>query len=171
MKSFFIDTIIRPKSNICFPADEIVHIDGGKKKCIQHIQPLLDTIDGHVIRKLTMSYSTEKTLTMIKKNSFGNDIPNKDTLISNHHKIHWKDKRIEAKHFVGVIEGIEHVPYDYQLMYNILLDEEGEMVINNMVVETLHPDNNVAKLFHLLATIPHPERAIELFNREKKNQS
>ncbi len=167
MKSFYIDTIIRPKSNICFPADEIIQTDRGYKY-IQDIQPHHDTIHGKSIRQLTMSYSDEKTLTKIQKHSLSHGIPNKDTLISNHHKVWWKDKMVMAKELVDVVEGIVFVPYEDQLMYNILLYEEGNMMINDMVVETLHPNNNIAKLYDILSSVSDQPRAIELFNERKK---
>ena len=34
------------------------------------------------------------------------------------------------------------------MMYNVLLKTYEKMVVNNMVVETLHPTNKIAKLYY-----------------------
>jgi hypothetical protein len=61
------------------------------------------------------------------------------------HEVLYKGKLVQAKHFVGTINGVHTVPYDGKVVYNVLLQQHGVMSVNNMVVETLHPENKVAK--------------------------
>ena len=37
--------------------------------------------------------------------------------------------------------------YNGEILYNVLLADYGRMEVNNMVCETLHPDNIIAKLY------------------------
>ena len=45
------------------------------------------------------------------------------------------------------IPGVLRVPYKGEILYNILLETHTLMAVNNMVIETLHPDNQLAKLY------------------------
>ena len=42
---------------------------------------------------------------------------------------------------------MKKVPYNGDILYNILLKEHGSMTVNNLVVETLHPQNFIAALY------------------------
>ena len=39
------------------------------------------------------------------------------------------------------------VPYDGQLLYNILLEDHGIVLANNLICESLDPTNVIAKLY------------------------
>ena len=54
---------------------------------------------------------------------------------------------IETKKLVGLVEGVYNVKYDGEPLYNILLKEYGTMVVNNLITETLDPENVIAKLY------------------------
>jgi hypothetical protein len=45
---------------------------------------------------------------------------------------------------------VYEIQYNKELLYNVLLEEHGTMVINNMVCETLHPKNTLAKLYQVI---------------------
>ena len=57
---------------------------------------------------------------------------------------------IKAKDFVGKYENIYKIKYDNEILYNILLKKHDKMIVNNLICETLHPDNMIAKLYTLL---------------------
>jgi hypothetical protein len=61
------------------------------------------------------------------------------------HEVLYKGKLVQAKHFVGKLNGVHTVPYDGKVVYNVLLHTHGVMNVNNMTLETLHPENKVAK--------------------------
>jgi len=65
--------------------------------------------------------------------------------MSKHHKIYYKGKMIEAYRF----KNAKKVKYDGQILYNILMNDYEKININNLICETLHPKNNVAKLYKL----------------------
>ena len=53
---------------------------------------------------------------------------------------------VEAKHLVNKCKNIIIVPYDGKYLYNILLEKYKNIIVNNMVCETLDPNNILAKL-------------------------
>jgi hypothetical protein len=55
---------------------------------------------------------------------------------------------IKAKHLVKNIENVYFKDYTDETLYNVLLDTYDTMVVNNLIVETLDPDNIVAQLYN-----------------------
>ena len=94
---------------------------------------------------ISKTQSNENNLVKIKKDALGLNTPSKDTIISQWHKVRYYDKMIPAMFLVKVVNSVESVKYEDDILYNVLMDEYSEMRVNNMVCETLHPDNEVAK--------------------------
>jgi hypothetical protein len=67
--------------------------------------------------------------------------------MTKNHKIMWQGRKLEAESFLYRYENVVKVKYSGQILYNVLMEEHSEMVINNMVCETLDPNNTVAKLY------------------------
>ena len=62
--------------------------------------------------------------------------------MSKEHKIYYKGRMIEAKHFVGHFNNkVKYVYYSDDVLYNVLLRQHDKMIVNNLIVETLHPLN------------------------------
>ena len=61
------------------------------------------------------------------------------------HEVLYRGKLVQAKHFIGQTNGVYKVPYDGKVVYNVLLKQHGLMIVNNMILETLNPNNIVAK--------------------------
>ena len=62
------------------------------------------------------------------------------------HCVLYRGQLIQAKHFVGNVNGVHTVPYNGKdVLYNVLMDKHSVMAVNGMVLETLHPSNKVAK--------------------------
>ena len=57
---------------------------------------------------------------------------------------------IKAKKFIGKYENIYKIKNNNEILYNILLEKYDKMIVNNLICETLHPDNMIAKLYTLL---------------------
>ena len=172
---FNVDTVLRPYSNICFPSGEKVLTDNGYKN-IENIDVEVDTIRGKKIEELTQTRTNEKTLVVIKRGALMKNMPNKNTLITNNHKVLYKGKLIEAYKLVKIVPSVvEYVCYEGETLFNILLEGEKEdkMIVNGMIVETLSPQNNVAKLYKDIrkygTTSYKKRRMIELYNKHKKN--
>jgi hypothetical protein len=56
------------------------------------------------------------------------------------------------------------VKYSGQVLYNVLLKTHEKMVVNNMIVETLDPDNVVARLYSKKCSSAKREFLIKTFN-------
>lgn len=133
-------------SNICFPGKTPIVTDMG----IVNIEDI--DIDYHTIRDkkivaLTKTKSQDNYLVCFEKNSLGEDCPSDKTIMSSEHRVLYKDNLIQAKKLVGHHSGIKKVKYNGQTLYNILLEDYSWVMVNDMVCETLHPENEIAKWY------------------------
>ena len=133
-------------SNTCFPKGTPITTNQGTIS-IEEINPNKHTIRNKKIVAVTQTVSTEDSLICFEKNSLGNQIPSQRTIMSMNHVVFFGGMGIQAKKFVGKVENIKKVDYNGEILYNILLEDYDKMLVNNIIVETLHPSNRVAKLF------------------------
>ena len=132
-------------TNICFPAGSIVNTDQGKI-AIEKLVPNVNTIDNKKIVTITETYMSDDTIVKIKKDAISKNVPNKDTVISGFHKVFNQGKLIEAYKLANFYKDIKYIPYKGEKLYNVLMENWEMMKVNNMTVETLHPENIIAKL-------------------------
>jgi hypothetical protein len=130
--------------NMCLRADTNITTDQGNVQ-ISLINPLIHTINGHKILEIVKSKLTDNEIICIQTHAFGENIPNCSTYVSKNHKILWNGKLIKAykmnRH--GILHGLDRIPYNGEIMYNVLLDSKySTMLANNMTVETQHPPND-----------------------------
>ena len=73
---------------------------------------------------------------------------------------------IKAKHLVNETT-VTLVPYNGAILYNVLLADHEKMQVNNLIVETLHPEHKVAKLYMILGMLSPAEQLnlISLYNK------
>jgi hypothetical protein len=145
--TFIVNPPIYP---ICFPAGTPVLTDQGIIN-IEKINPKIHTINNKKIVAVTKTITNEKHLVCIEKNALGDNIPSQQTIISSSHCVVYKNKFIPArnlKNFVENKEDIYNVKYNNEILYNILMETHETMNVNNMIVETLHPENIFAKLYY-----------------------
>jgi hypothetical protein len=134
----------------CFPAGTPVLTDQGIIN-IEKINPKIHTINNKKIVAVTKTITNEKHLVCIEKNALGDNIPNQQTIMSSSHCVVYKNKFIPArnlKNFIENKEDIYKIKYDNEILYNILMETHETMNVNNMIVETLHPENIFAKLYY-----------------------
>jgi uncharacterized delta-60 repeat protein len=130
---------------ICVPAGTPILTDQGTIP-IDLIDPKKHTIANHRIVAITRAITPEKYLVCFEANSIGINCPSKRTLMTPGHEVLYKGKLVQAKHFIGRVDGVHSVPYNGKdVLYNVLQERHGLMKVNNMVLETLHPENKVAK--------------------------
>ena len=55
---------------------------------------------------------------------------------------------VKAKDLVEVCQGVTAIPYNGEILYNVLLKKHENMMVNNLICETLHPENIVAKIYN-----------------------
>lgn len=132
-------------NNICFPAKTPIVTNQGIID-IDKINPSIHTIRNKKIVAITKTMSNKKYIICIEKDAVGKNIPSKRTLISSEHKVLYKGKMVEAK-YLTELDGIYKIKYNGEILYNVLMEEHEKMITNNLIVETLHPENIVAELY------------------------
>jgi len=136
-----------PISNICFPAGTPIQTDQGPVM-IEKINTQKHTINQQPIRHLTQTTTLEKYLIRFEKHSVNYNCPNQTTLMTKDHLIAFQGNMVPAYRFLACANGVKKVKYNGEPLYNVLLNEHGKMTVNNLVCETLHPDNVIAKLYN-----------------------
>ena len=136
-------------SNICFPAGTQIVTNQGKIS-IEKLQPNVHTIRNKPIVGITQTITLDKNLVCFEKDSLGPNIPSEKTIISKNHGIFYKGKMMKAKDFVGEFDNVYKVKYTGEVLYNVLMEEHDKMMVNNLICETLHPENNMAKIYMVL---------------------
>jgi len=143
-------------SDICFPAGTPITTDQGIIP-IETILPSFHTIGKKNIIDITKTISLDNYLICFEKNSLGENIPSKKTILSKKHKLVYKNKMLDAEWFIGKFDNIHKVKYDGEILYNVLMENYDKMMVNNILCETLHPENDIAKLSKLFKKIEHSE--------------
>ena len=91
----------------------------------------------------------------VTKNALGSNIPSQDTLITPTHGIYIDNTTklveqyghlVQAKYLIND-DTILKIDTGKILVYNVLLKKHAPMVVNNMIVETLHPSHRLAVKF------------------------
>jgi hypothetical protein len=138
---------VNPIVPICFPSGTPVLTDQGSI-AIEKINPSIHTIRGKNIVAITKTITIEDKIVCIEKDALGPNIPSKKTYISRNHKLLYNKQMIKAKNLIGIVDGVYNKKYNGEILYNVLLDKHDKMIVNNLIVETLDPENIVAKLYN-----------------------
>jgi hypothetical protein len=133
-------------ANICFPANTPINTDQGVVS-IKKIDPAFHTINNNHIVAITQTITLAKYLICFKRDSLGKNYPAEDTIMSKEHKVYYMGRMIEAKHFVGRVKNVYKIPYHGEILYNVLMETYNKLRVNNLICETLHPENVVAQLY------------------------
>ena len=136
-------------SNICFPAGTPVTTDQGNIP-IEKIDPSIHTIRNKKIVAITKTVTQDKYLVCFEKDALGNNIPSQQTIISKNHQLFYNGKMRKAKEFLKDFDKVTKVKYTGAALFNVLLEEHDKMMVNNLMCETLHPENGVAKVYMAL---------------------
>uniref|UniRef100_A0A6C0HHI8 Hedgehog/Intein (Hint) domain-containing protein n=1 Tax=viral metagenome TaxID=1070528 RepID=A0A6C0HHI8_9ZZZZ len=134
-------------SNICFPANTPVTVDQGII-AIEKLDPSIHTINNKRIVAVTKTTSLKDYLVRLDKDSLGENVPSETTTISPEHKILYNGMLINAKYFIERFEHVYKVDYKGEFLYNVLMDDYSKMRVNNLTVETLHPDCDIAQRYN-----------------------
>jgi hypothetical protein len=139
-----------PTASICFIKDTPIKTDQGEIK-IQEINRNIHTINGKNIIAITKTILDGELLIRVEKNALGEDCPNHSVVMSGNHKILYSGKLIMAKDLALNMPGkLNYMKYMGDPLYNVLMENYETMIVNNMVVETLHPENEIAMLYRCL---------------------
>jgi alpha-tubulin suppressor-like RCC1 family protein len=133
-------------TNICFVAGTPIKTDQGSID-IERINIDKHTINKNKIIAITKTKNeTDDSLVFFEKNSIAKNYPKKDTIISRRHKILYKGVFKEAQEYINETT-IYEIKYNDETLYNVLLDKHSTMKVNNLICETLHPENKVALFY------------------------
>jgi uncharacterized membrane protein len=135
-----------PISNICFPAGTPVQTDQGVVN-IDAIDSQIHTIASQSILHVTKTTTLDNYLICFDKHSLGRNVPSAKTLMTKDHKIMFEGRMVQAYRFLDYSDKVKKVKYNGETLYNVLLAEHSTIHVNNMVCETLHPENIIAKLY------------------------
>ena len=74
---------------------------------------------------------------------------------------------MKAQEFLGKGYRVYNVKYSGEPLYNVLMETHYKMLVNNLVCETLHPDNLIAKIYMALPELGaiYTENVIENANK------
>ena len=134
-----------PAAPICFPKGTPVTTDQGII-AIEKLNTDKHTIRGKEIVAITQSKPLQKSIVCFEKDSLNKNVPSQKTLCSMEHKVFYKGEMIKARDIVDVCENVTFVPYNGETLFNVLLKKHDKMMINNLICETLHPKNIMAKI-------------------------
>ena len=134
-------------SSICFPDNTPVNTDQGLVM-IQNLDINKHTINNKKIVSVTNTRQECNYLVQIKKNALGNNTPSQTTRITKDHKLAYQNKMVCAKELLH-LDGVSKVTYNGCILHNVLMEDYETMEINNMTVETLHPDSLIAKIYNI----------------------
>jgi hypothetical protein len=147
-----IDPVYNPNSvavysNTCFVAGNLVNTDQGLVP-IEQLDYQFHTINNEPIVAITQTMSTETQLINIPKNALGPEQPCQHTISSLSHKILYNGVMTRAVN----LPRVKMIPYEGQILYNVLLNNYSKMTVNNLTVETLDPKNDVAIIYKHIVT-------------------
>jgi hypothetical protein len=154
-----------PISNICFPAGTHITTNQGTFP-IEKINTKIHTIRNKKIVGITQTITQDKYLVCFEKDSLGINLPSQKTIISKNHCIFYKGKMMQSKEFISKFENVKKIKYNGEILYNVLMEEDDKMMVNNLICQTLHPENSIAKLYKYLQNVNPKEKQkiIEEYN-------
>ena len=165
--NYSFETFTNIISNICFPAGTPIVTNQGII-AIHKINPAIHTIRNKKIVAITKTVSPDKYLVRFEKDALGQNLPCEATTMTKNHMLFYKGKMIKAKEFLNTHnESVSKVPYKGTVLYNVLMEEHDKMVVNNLICETLHPENYVAKMHHAFKILT-PKQRVELIQQVNK---
>ena len=136
-------------SNVCFPAGTPITTDQGDI-AIEKINLYIHTIRNKKIIDITKTVTTSDFLVCFEKHSLGNNIPSIKTIMTKDHEILFGGKMRRAIDFIDNYENVHKVKYSGEPLYNVLLEKHDKMMVNNLICETLNPENPIAKVYSML---------------------
>lgn len=141
---------------ICFPAGTPVMTDQGNIH-IDKIKPNINTINGKCIIDITVTIPNFENMICIEEGALGMNSPSLRTEISPDHCVLYNGEMRKAIELTEVCDKVNKIPHNNEKLYNVLMEKHDIMCINNMICETLHPDNILVEVI----------RDSELSNKDK----
>ena len=125
---------------ICFPAGTKVTTDQGDIE-IEMLNADVNTINGKRIVKITETAPIFENLICFEKDSLGDNIPSMRTEMTPDHCVLHTGVLTKASDLSDICENVNPIPFFQAKLYNVLMEKHDTMMVNNMLCETLNPDN------------------------------
>jgi len=152
-------------SNICFPKNTPVLTDQG----IIDIQEINDnTINGLKVEHITQTTSMDRHLVCFEKDSIAIGYPNQKTIMTRNHKVFY-GTMVNADTLLK--DNIYLIPYNGEILYNVLLEKNGFMIVNNLLCETLDINNIIALFYKSNYTVEEKNKIMTLLNNNINNET
>lgn len=160
-----------PSSNICFPAGTLITTNQGAIP-IEKIDSNEHTIRGKKIVGVTETISDDKYLVCFEKHALAHNVPSMRTVVTKQHMVFHNGKMTPAGLLVNYAS-IHKIRYTGEPLYNVLLEQEDKMMVNNMICETLHPEHPIAQLYMYLkqCNSKHHRKLIKMYNDNKAKKT
>lgn len=146
-----INTDVLGTIGYCFVKNTPIKTDQGYIM-IQNLNPKVNTIDNQPILAIYKECLWDEKLIEIKPNAIGPNVPFRKTVITHNHKIKVNGEMIKVKFLLKKTkhlyeDKIKYIPYERQILYNILLPIHTTVMVNGMEAETLDPEGDFGKKF------------------------
>jgi hypothetical protein len=128
-------------SNTCFLGGTLIVTDQGMIE-IENITND-NTINNIKVKYITRITSNDEYLVSIEKNALCENIPSQTTVITKNHKILYNGNLIKADN----IPTKKIIKYNGEILYNVLLEKNSFMIVNNLICETLDTNNVLSLLY------------------------
>jgi hypothetical protein len=158
-----------PIADVCFAAKTIIQTDQGYIS-IDKINPKTNTINKKPIIEITKTIGTDNFLICFEKHALSLNYPIEKTIVSKNHKIYYNGKMKEAYKFLERFDNVSKIKYNQEILYNILMKDYSTVIANNMVCETLHPNNIIAKLYNTNLGEDYKKKMILIMNNSIKKK-
>ena len=150
-------------SNICFPAGTPIQTDQGIVP-IERLQPTQHTLAGQAIQHVTQTVTLDPYLICIEPHALGRQYPTAKTILTKDHLVLYHGQMVPAERLLRVSPQVTKVKYSGEVLYNVLLADHSTMRVNNLVCETLHPDNAIAQLYKSPFSAAYKSNLIAVMN-------
>lgn len=161
-----IQKVSSMKNQLFILKDTLIKTDQGFVN-IQDISPENNTInDKKIISVHNASNDELDCLIFFEKDAFGPYVPSKNTFISPTHKIFHRNDYYSACLFLFKFlkDKVHPIKYSRQILYGLLLEDEVDIEINNLRVESMKNNINFNTYYYELV-----KNSIQRFeNKEKK---
>jgi hypothetical protein len=160
----WIDAPIAP---ICFAANTPIKTDQGIIP-IEKVDPKLHTINNKKVVAITKTVSLDNYLVCFEKDALEVNVPSEKTVVSNEHLIYNNGRMLKAVDFIGKYKNVHKLKYNGDILYNVLLEKYDKILVNNLLCETLHPRNPIAKWHTLLNKLSVEEQSkfVKMYNHK-----
>jgi len=145
--TFTLDLIIN--ANSCFLEGTSIMTNKGII-LIEKLDTEIHTIDNKKIIAITKSIIENGYLICFEKNALENNIPSETTILSINHSVFnkKKNKMMKAYQFLEEYKNVYKIKKEKAILYNILLEKYDKIIVNNLLCDTLHPGNTLAKRYN-----------------------